>query len=51
MVEHLELLIDELLLDQENPRLGSTSSQSEALAGIVRLNSGAFSKPDGKHQG
>ena len=42
MVEHLELLIDELLLDQENPRLGSTSSQSEALAGIVRLNLGHF---------
>ena len=42
MVEHLELSIDELLLDQENPRLGSTSSQSEALAGIIRLNPGHF---------
>ena len=42
MVEHLELSIDELLLDQENPRLGSTSSQSEALAGIIRLNIGHF---------
>ena len=42
MVEHLQLSIDELLLDQENPRLGSTSSQSEALAGIIRLNQGHF---------
>ena len=42
MVEHIELSIDELLLDQENPRLGSTSSQSETLAGIVMLNSGHF---------
>ena len=38
MTEHLELSIDELLLDVDNPRLGSTSSQSEALASIVRLN-------------
>ena len=38
MIEHLELSIDELLLDLDNPRLGSTSSQSEALASIVRLN-------------
>ena len=42
MVEHLELSIDELLSDQENPRLGSVSSQSEALAGIIRLNPGHF---------
>ncbi len=42
MIEHLELSIDELLLDLENPRLGSTSSQSEALANIVRLNPGHF---------
>ena len=42
MIEHLELSIDELILDLDNPRLGSTSSQSEALAGIVRLNSGHF---------
>lgn len=38
MTEHLELGIDELLLDQENPRLGATVSQSEALAGIVALS-------------
>lgn len=42
MIEYLELSIDELLLDLDNPRLGSTSSQSEALAGIVRLNPGHF---------
>ncbi len=42
MIEHLELFIDELLLDLDNPRLGSTSSQSEALASIVRLNPGYF---------
>ena len=42
MIEHLELTIDELLLDQENPRLDSTASQSETLAGIVMLNSGHF---------
>ena len=38
MTEHLELGVDELLLDQENPRLGATVSQSEALAGIVALS-------------
>ena len=42
MTEHLELAIDELLLDQENPRLGATASQSESLAGIVLLNPGHF---------
>ena len=42
MTEHLELCIDELLLDLDNPRLGTTSSQSEALASIVRLNPGHF---------
>ena len=42
MIEQLELSIDELLLDLNNPRLGSTSSQSEALASIVRLNLGHF---------
>ena len=34
----LDLSIDDLLLDQENPRLGSASSQSDALAGIVMLS-------------
>lgn len=42
MPEHLELSIDELLLDRDNPRLGSVSSQSEALASLVSLNSGHF---------
>ena len=42
MIEHLELSIDELTLDLDNPRVGSTSSQSEALASIVRLNPGHF---------
>ena len=42
MTEHVELSIDELLLDRDNPRLGSVSSQSEALASIVRLNAGHF---------
>ena len=42
MIEHVELSIDELILDLDNPRLGLTSSQSEALAGIVRLNPGHF---------
>lgn len=30
------------LLDLDNPRLGSVSSQSEALASLVRLNPGHF---------
>lgn len=38
MVEYLELSIDELLLDQDNPRLGSVNSQSAALEAIVHLN-------------
>ena len=42
MIERIELSVDELLLDLDNPRLGSTSSQSEALVSIVRLNLGYF---------
>lgn len=42
MIEHIELSIDELILDLDNPRVGSTSSQSEALESIVRLNTGYF---------
>ena len=42
MMEHLELSIDELLLDRDNPRLGSVQSQSEALASLVRLSPGHF---------
>lgn len=38
MVEYLELTVDELLLDEENPRLGSVGSQSEALETLIRLN-------------
>ena len=42
MIEHIELSIDQLILDLDNPRTGSTSSQSEALANIVRLNGDHF---------
>ena len=42
MTKHLDLTIDALLLDLENPRLGSVSSQSEALASIVALSPGHF---------
>lgn len=42
MVEYLELSIDELLLDEDNPRLGSVDSQSAALEAIVRLNESHF---------
>ena len=42
MIKHLALPIDQLQLDLDNPRLGSVSSQSEALASIVRLNRGHF---------
>ena len=42
MVEYLELTIDELLLDQDNPRLGSVHSQSEALQEIIHLNESHF---------
>jgi hypothetical protein len=42
MVEYLELTIDELLLDEENPRLGAVSSQSEALDALLKLNQSHF---------
>ena len=42
MVQHVELSIDELLLDEENPRIGSVNSQSEALEAIVQLNVAHF---------
>ena len=38
MTQFLELAIDALLLDLENPRIGSSTSQSDALESIVRLN-------------
>ena len=42
MVEYVELTIDELLLDEDNPRLGSVGSQSEALETLIRLNQTHF---------
>jgi len=42
MVDYLELTIDELLLDEENPRLGAVGSQSEALDALLRLNQSYF---------
>lgn len=42
MIEYLDLTIDELLLDQENPRLGAVDSQSEALEAIIKLNHSHF---------
>ena len=41
-MEYLELSIDELLLDEDNPRLGSVNSQSAALEAIVHLNEAHF---------
>lgn len=35
MSEYIELTIDELLLDSENPRIGETESQNEALQKII----------------
>ena len=42
MIDHIELTIDDLLLDEDNPRIGAVSSQSEALEAIVRLNLSHF---------
>ena len=42
MLEQLELTIDELLLDEDNPRLGAVSSQSEALEMLVKMNQNHF---------
>lgn len=42
MVAYLELSIDELLLDEDNPRLGSVGSQSAALEAIVHLSEAHF---------
>jgi hypothetical protein len=38
----LEVGVDDLLLDRENPRIGSVGSQSEALAAIIRLSTRNF---------
>ena len=42
MVEYLELSIDELLMDEDNPRLGSVDNQSAALEAIAHLNEDHF---------
>jgi hypothetical protein len=42
MFAHLELTIDELLLDENNPRLGAAGSQSEALEMLVNMNQSNF---------
>ncbi len=44
MVDYIELSVDEMLLDQDNPRLGSAGSQSEALQRLIDLNPGHFRK-------
>lgn len=38
MVDYLEPKLDKLLLDEDNPRLGSVGSQAEALAALIQLN-------------
>lgn len=40
--EQLEVDIEDLLLDHENPRLGSVDSQPEALRELVELNARNF---------
>jgi hypothetical protein len=40
--EQLDVEVDALLLDEENPRLGAASSQSETLRKLVDLNSNHF---------
>jgi hypothetical protein len=40
--EFMHLSIDQLLLDLENPRLGSLANQSHALESIIRLNQKHF---------
>ena len=38
MVDYLELKVDEILLDEKNPRIGSVGSQREALEAIIEQN-------------
>lgn len=38
MYEEVEVEIDDLLLDQQNPRMGATASQAEALSSLIGLN-------------
>jgi len=40
--EKLEIEVDDLLFDHDNPRTGQVASQSEALAAIVRLSARNF---------
>ncbi|WID98189.1 hypothetical protein QO058_08105 [Bosea vestrisii] len=42
MVDKLDVEIEELLLDQDNPRTGHVGSQAEALAAIIRLSTSNF---------
>lgn len=44
MVDYVELSVDDLLLDQDNPRFGSASSQSEALQRLIDPNPSHFRK-------
>jgi hypothetical protein len=41
-MDYLDLSIDELLLDEDNPRLGSVATQSQALEKIIELNPAHF---------
>ena len=42
MYEQVEVEIDDLLLDHENPRLGTVGSQPEALREMIALEHFAF---------
>ncbi len=44
MYTEVHVAIDDLLLDQENPRMDSSDSQSQALRGLIRLNVKHFQK-------
>jgi hypothetical protein len=43
MYEEVEVAIDDLLLDHENPRLGTVESQAAALRALIRLSVRNFS--------
>jgi len=42
VVDNLNLKIDQLLLDQDNPRIGTVGNQSEALGALLKLSSDHF---------
>jgi len=42
MVEYLELDIEQLMLDEDNPRLGAVGSQAEALDALIKLSPSHF---------